>query len=217
MADAKPGETITPQGPATDDKSPRDTQKHTETSNLDDNVPQNSWSYAEENGGDTQDRTMPYGADTQQDVVTWTASEFIAHEKTPGWYVMLALVGCVATGAIYILTKDEITAGMVLFVALMFGFVAGRKPRVLDYRIGPEGISIGQKLYLYQVLKSFSIQQEGGVNSVVLLPMRRFMPAITLYYPPDQEDDVLETLGTYLPMEERSGDAIDRFMRKIRF
>jgi hypothetical protein len=48
--------------------------------------------------------------------------------------------------------------------------------------------------------------------------MKRFMPYIPMYYAPDQEDAILDTLSQYLPFEaERRQDPIDRFMHKIRF
>ncbi len=49
------------------------------------------------------------------------------------------------------------------------------------------------------------------------MPLKRFMPPITLYYPPDQEDAVINALAAYLPHEDRTHDPVDRLMRKIRF
>ncbi len=52
---------------------------------------------------------------------TWTASEFVAHQKTPGWYGLLALAALVLSGLIYLLTRDIISASVVIVAALFFG------------------------------------------------------------------------------------------------
>lgn len=206
MVDMQPGETITPGGSEPAQQSPPEGPEQT--------GPQTQWQYS----GDTAAEASEHASvQDNQAAVSWTASEFIAHEKAAGWYLLLAVATVALAAIVYFLTKDKITAGMVIFVAIMFGVVAARKPRVLDYEVGAAGVRIGSKLYPYQLLKSFSIVQEGAVSSVVLMPLRRFMPSLTLYYPPDQEEAVLDTLGGYLPQEERSSDPIDRLMRKVRF
>src|SRR5438034_11503772 len=49
-----------------------------------------------------------------QDSISWTASEFIAHHKPGGWYGLLALAGIAIAAGVYFLTKDAISAGVIL-------------------------------------------------------------------------------------------------------
>src|SRR4051812_36865031 len=53
-------------------------------------------------------------------IVSWTASEFIAHEKPTSWYMLLGLGGLTAAALTYLLTKDWIAAAMMLIVAAIF-------------------------------------------------------------------------------------------------
>lgn len=149
--------------------------------------------------------------------VNWTASEYIDHKKTPIWYIALILTTVIVSGGIYLISQDVLTMVAIIVVAISFGFFASRPPRTLDYAIESRGIIIGDKLYPYSILRTFSIQPEKGFNSLQLIPLKRFMPAISVYYPPDQEDKIIDALSNYLPHEERRPDPIEKLMRHIRF
>lgn len=166
--------------------------------------------YAEEGA------TMPAVASGVQSVA-WTASEFIAHEKSPSWYVALGVSGLVAAGLIFLLTKDAVTSGVILFVAFVLGFYGSRQPRQLTYQVDAQGIQIERKRYSYQDFRSFAIMPEGAFSSLVFVPLKRFAPLITLYYAPEDEEKIINIVAAYLPHEERQFDLVDRFMRRIRF
>jgi hypothetical protein len=149
--------------------------------------------------------------------VTWTASEFIARHKGFGWYVALGLVAVAAAGLSYLFTKDIISVGAVIAAITLFGVSAARKPRVLTYHINEKGLAIGQKFYPYGIFKSFSIMEEDAFSSIMLLPLKRFMPPLSIYYEPNDEEQIVTILAHYLPMENRPPDAVDRLMKHVRF
>jgi hypothetical protein len=158
-------------------------------------------------------------ADTVSDVkpVTWTASEFVAHPKTAGWFLLLGLGAVALAAAIYLLSHDIISPIFIGIMAVTFGVFANRQPRVLEYTVDKYGIHIGEKLYTYPTLRSFSLVDEGAFHSILLSPMQRFMPPLSIYYAPEDEEKITQALGNYLPQENRSHDAIDRLMKKVRF
>ena len=149
--------------------------------------------------------------------VNWTASEFVENEKNSSWFMALAGGTIVAVAVIYLITHDIVTAVVIIIAASLFGVAAKRKPRTLEYQLDHAGVSIGGKPYPYTLFKSFAMMQEGAFNSIHLMPLKRFMPPISLYYPPESEDQIVATLGSYLPHEERTHDPVERLMRKIRF
>jgi len=149
--------------------------------------------------------------------VTWTASEFIAHEKNIGWYGLLALAGVAGAATIYLLTGDRISSGMAIIVALALGILAGRKPRTLTYQVDQTGIHIGDKTFGYTDFKSYSVIDEGPLSSISLLPLKRFRPPTSIYYDPADEERIANILGDYLPYVEGQKDPIDRLMHRIRF
>lgn len=150
--------------------------------------------------------------------LTWTASEFIAHEKSAGWYGLLAVgAALVAAGAFIITSHDMISTGAVVLVAITFGMFAARQPKVRQYVLSDVGLHIGDKTYGYQDFKSFSVAEEGAITSIVFMPLKRFMPSLTIYLSPDLEDKVVDTLAARLPMEQHRQDAVDGFLKRIRF
>lgn len=152
-----------------------------------------------------------------QDEVTWTASEFVEHDKSASWYLQFLLAVVVGLGLMYFITRDVVSVGILALLAVVFLIVARRKPRVLSYAVTRQGVRVGAKMYLYGAFKSFAVVDEGAIHSIMLLPLKRFMPSITLYYDPQDEARIIDMLGAALPEEERQQDSVDRFMRKIRF
>jgi hypothetical protein len=149
--------------------------------------------------------------------MTWTASEFISHEKSSRWYGGLILAAILAAGLIYLFTKDIISASFVLIAALFFGIMAARKPRELQYSLHGNSLKIGQKNYTLDQFRSFAVIDEGAIPSIVFMPLKRFSPLITIYYAPDDEHKIIDILADRLPFEERDQDPLDRFMHRIRF
>src|SRR3989344_5883044 len=87
--------------------------------------------------------------------VSWTASEFIAHDKSAGWYITLAFGSIALAAAVYLFSRGDLVSTAVVFiVATVFGIFAARKPRELQYVVDNKGIQIGDKLYPYSKLRS---------------------------------------------------------------
>lgn len=149
--------------------------------------------------------------------ISWIASEFILHEKTGNWYLAMIGITVVISGIIFAITRDAISTGAIIFGAIIFGVYASRKPRQLNYHIGSDGIQIGPRSFNYAEFKGFSIVQEGAFSSIVFSPLKRFSPLVTIYYPPEQEDEIASIIASNLPFEERKQDPIDRLMHKIGF
>ena len=148
--------------------------------------------------------------------VSWSASEFIAHEKSPLWYAALTAVSVVFAAVIYFLMHDLIAVIAVVFVCILFGFLAAHKPRVLTYYVNAAGITIGQKTYSFSDFKSFGVVNEGAFSNITFMPMKRFMPTLSIYYPPEHEQAIIDVLSNYLPFAPATHDLIDRFMHRIR-
>jgi hypothetical protein len=151
------------------------------------------------------------------DGVEWTASEFVAHDKGPSWYALLILAALGVAGVIYIITKDIFSTVVVLILAIILAVAAGRKPRVLTYRLDDNGITAGSKFYPYANFKSFAFLEEEPFASIVFIPMKRFGMPFSVYLAPEDEQKVLGMLSQHLPLERGELDSVDRFMRRVRF
>jgi len=152
-----------------------------------------------------------------EEPISWTASEFVAHEKSTGWYLMLMIAAVLIGALVYLVTKDIISVGVVMVAALLLGIYGTHKPRQLEYRLDAQGINIGDKHYAYDHFRSFSVVPEGAFHSIVFMPLKRFSVPISIYYAPEDEDKIADMLTHRLPFEEARLDNTDRLMRRIRF
>lgn len=150
--------------------------------------------------------------------VTWTASEFIAHEKSTAWFAGLAAAAAAMSVLLFLITKDWVSVVVAVVAALMLGIYGTRKPRQLPYRLDGQGISIGQKRYGYHQFRSFAIVPEGAFASIIFMPLKRFAPPLAIYYAPEAEEQIVGLLADILPFDDQHRqDATERLMRLIRF
>ncbi len=149
--------------------------------------------------------------------VVWTASEFIAHEKSVGWYFVLTIATLALAVVVYFITKGYVSVAVILVAGLLLGVYGSHQPRQLEYAIDGQGITIDNKHHSYEEFKSFAVGSEGAFSSLVLMPLKRFGVPITLHYSPDDEEKILALLNDRLPVEEHHLDAVDSLMRRIRF
>jgi hypothetical protein len=150
-------------------------------------------------------------------IITWTASEFVAHQKSANWYLMLIISAIAVTALVFLITRDKISATVVIVAAILMGVYGSHQPRQLEYQISPRGLSIGGKYHSYEEFRSFSVLQEGAFSSINFMPLKRFAVPLTIYYAPEQEEQIIGLLSGSLPFEEHHSDAVDTLMRRIRF
>ena len=166
---------------------------------------------------DEDDQLPETKTNTSTKSVEWTASEFVHHEKTAGWYLILFIAAGALAAVIYLVLDDPVAAGVVVAAAFLLSVYAAHQPRQLTYRLDQEGLTIGDKLRPYSEFKSFATQPDGAFTSIVFMPLKRFAPVTTIYYPPEDEDKIISVLSSHLPYEEMRRDAVDSLMRRIRF
>lgn len=148
---------------------------------------------------------------------SWTASEFIDHNKGSSWYLMLfAITAGLATGA-YFLTKEYFTVGIIVVLGIIVALYARQKPKQVTYELSNSGLRIGEKLYPYNLFKSFSLVNDGALNSIQFTPLKKLMPPISAFYQAADEEKITDILSQHLPFEESKPDSISRLSRRLRF
>jgi hypothetical protein len=196
------------------DKVVKDSKGQNATSSEDDKQDQGSgWKYSSEVLSDS-------GASKKNNTIEdihWSASEFIAHEKNVTWYVILVLVTLVAGAIVYFLTHDKISTVIIVIAGVIFGIYGARKPRLIDYRINSSGITVQTKLFSYDAFKSFEIVEDSIIPNIVLMPLKRFMPSLSIYLDPTTQEEVVKILSDCLPQDFHQQDLIERFVQRVRF
>jgi hypothetical protein len=145
----------------------------------------------------------------------WRSVEFVEHPHNPAWYGALALVTAGLTVLIYFVTRDYVATAMIPVVGIIVGVFASHKPGQVEYEISGAGLKVGGKNYPYSSFKSFSILQEGNLNSINLFPLKRFVPPIAAYFDPADQEKVIGAIGDHLPFQEHKMDGLDRLLRRL--
>jgi hypothetical protein len=147
--------------------------------------------------------------------VVWRDIEYIQHDKNPLWYVGFVIVIIILiAGAILLQAWTFIPLIVVMAVALVI--YTHRPPRLLSYSWSTKGLTINDQLHPAGEFKSFGILQDGAHNAIVFIPVKRFRPGLTVYFPAEVGEELVDAVGAYLPMQDLHLDAFDKIIRKLR-
>ncbi len=176
------------------------------------------WNFNPEDEDSSQDFDQSvYDLPEQSEVVSWTGSEYINNQKNSMWYLSLGGAIVLISGIIYFLSRDFISVGFIVIVGGLFAFMASRKPRQLQFTVDPQGIQVGQRYYPFSDYISFSLQRDGAISYISMLPLHRFKNELAIYCPPDQEEIIFQAISAQLPNSQRKETAVDKLARMIRF
>lgn len=169
-----------------------------------------------ESENDLQDEAQAAPTQPADQPVRWQAQEYIQHDKGALWFVAFALV-TLAMMAVAIFLVKSITFNILVPVmaAALFVYV-NRPPRVLDYTLSRQGLHVNDHLYPFSEFKGFGVIHDGKEFSVLLLPIKRFKPGVSVYFPEASGEAIVDMLGARLPMQTLHLDIIDRIIRKLR-
>ena len=186
---------------------------------------ESSWQYKPDSGSTATQTAEPPAPATSgssktpppsKPSISWTASEYIDHSHGASWYLLLAAATAAIAATIFLLTKDYFATGVTVVVGIIVAVFASRKPRQITYSISSSGLKVGEKSYSYNHFKSFTILREGSLTSVNLMPLKKFMPPISAFFEPKDEEQITSALGEYLPYEDRKMDGVDRLTRRLK-
>jgi hypothetical protein len=181
-----------------------------------------NWQYKPDNSVESNyvgsDASQTTGVPLQQiPSVSWSASEYIAHEKSASWYLALFGASTVLVAFVFIFTRDILASIVILLACLVIGVYAARKPATKQYVVDEKGVTIDSVLFPYREFRSFSVIEEGAIDSVWLKPLKRFSPVKAIYFSPEDESRIIDVLANFLPHEQKELDAVDRFSKRMRF
>ena len=149
--------------------------------------------------------------------VSWTASEFIDHEKKSNWYLFLIMATIIVAGLLFLITHQIISPLAVVVLALLFGIYGNAKPRSLKYVVDASGVTVEKKHFNYDAFKGVEIIKDSIVPEISFTPIKRIAVPLTIYYPKELEDEIVGLVSTFLPLNVKRADAIDRLIARLRF
>jgi hypothetical protein len=148
--------------------------------------------------------------------VQWQAPEYIQTPRSPLWFVGFWLCVILLMAIAAFLIKSWSFAILVPAMAAALMIYSHRPPRQLNYVLSGKGLYINDKLHPMNEFRTFGILQEESLPALMLIPMKRFRPGLTVYFPADQGEAIVDLLGARIPMQDLHLDAFDRVVRKLR-
>jgi len=159
--------------------------------------------------------TEPAGQ--QEAPVTWSAEEYVHIDKGYVWYILFALVILVFIAVGILLLRAYTFSVLVIVMAIAIVIYIRRPPRTLTYALSPQqGLYVGEKLYHFEDFKAFGLIRDGEHHSIMMIPRKRFAPGVSVYFPEESGEKIVDILGQRLPMQELKLDIIDVVVRKLR-
>lgn len=150
-----------------------------------------------------------------KEIVNWEAEEYLQRDKKTGWYIGFAVVVLVLVALSAFLQWWTFTA-LVVLSAIALIIYSVRPPRKLHYSLSDKGLSEGNALYSFDTFKNFGVLKDDNNYAIVLTPRKRFSPRVTVYFPKESGEKIVDAFGMRLPMEEVKLDFLDRIVRMLR-
>jgi hypothetical protein len=149
--------------------------------------------------------------------VTWTAQEYVHIDKGIGWFVLFAVVVLALVAVDIFFLKSWSFMALVIVMAIAIIVYIRRPPRVLTYALSPvQGLYVGERLYTYNEFRTFGLIRDGEHYSIMLIPRKRFAAGVSVYFPEDAGERIVDILNQHLPISELKLDAVDILIRKLR-
>ncbi len=148
--------------------------------------------------------------------IAWNAPEGVRVQRGAVWYVLFAIV-LAGLMALAILVFQNWTFAILLPIMAVALFVLSNKnPQTINYAISPKGIYIADTLHDFSEFRAFGLLHENDQHSILLLPVKRFSPGLTIYFSEAEGEKIVDMLGARLPMQEIKPDALEKFIRLIK-
>lgn len=169
---------------------------------------------------DSQDDQLADSVDESdeddENLIHWSASEYISNEKNSLWFIVFSIVVLGLIAVDIFLIKSYTFSVLVAVMAMAVIVFSRRPPRIIDYTMTGQGLYVGERLYHFSEFKSFGVISEDNQHSLMLIPVKRFSLGVTVYFPYEAGEKIVDILGARLPMENLKLDIIDIIVRKLR-
>lgn len=150
--------------------------------------------------------------------IQWEADEYAHADKSNDWYWALGLVAISGTVAALIF-NNILFAVIILLGSFSLAIFAARKPERVTFAVTQRGVRIADKLYPYQTLKSFNVEELSTKHTPKLLidSKKFFTPLMVIPIEGVDADHVHDYLLDFLPEEDHMEPFAHRLMEWLGF
>lgn len=149
----------------------------------------------------------------EHETILWQAPEYVHRYKSPVWYGLFVLVVALLVAAAVFLMQSWTFALLIPVMAFALFAYSARPPRMMSYALSEKGLYINDTLHGFAEFKAFGVLHELDHFSLELIPVRRFRPSLSVYFDEASGEQIVDILGTRLPMQDVKPDGFDRIVR----
>lgn len=170
---------------------------------------------ASQYSSDREQIEQPIDGSILVDPLSWESTDGVKTERGVIWFTVFTAI---AIGLIALaLWMQSISFAILIAIAAISVIVLHKlPPKTINYSVSAKGVYVGDKLYDYSEFRSFGVQQQNGLFSATLMPVKRFALSLTIYFPENKGEQIVDILGSRLPMQEIKIDSLEKFVRLIR-
>lgn len=174
----------------------------------------------EQDGMDNEAQATPDVVNEQVEAsadepIQWQAPEYIQERRSPWWFVTFWVIVAIIMAIAAFLIQSITFVVLVPVMAAALMLYSHRPPRELNYVLSSKGLYINEKLHPLGEFRSFGIAKDESIPSLLLIPTKRFRPALTVHFPAEYGEGIIDALGARIPMQEPKLDVFDKLIRKL--
>ncbi|MEA1909693.1 MAG: hypothetical protein U9M89_01545 [Patescibacteria group bacterium] len=150
------------------------------------------------------------------DLIEWKSREFQSQKRDWKWYAIVSVV-LVLVIALALYFSQWLVAAVILMVGVVL-FLSNRiAPRMMNYRIDENGVTINDHLVEYGSLKGFWVVYVENKVYLNLISTTRLAPVITAEIDEGKVESIKKALGKSIPeLDEKNEDWIDKINRLLK-
>jgi hypothetical protein len=137
----------------------------------------------------------------QDSKLKWQAYEYEYTERPRDWYWALGILA-LAFSITSIILGNVLFAVFILVAAFSAALHSRKPPEIFTFELNPKGIRINDKIYPYQTLRSFWIDDEIYFDQMIVRSEKKLMPHLIIPLGNMDLVSVREYMLNYLPEEE---------------
>ncbi|MEA3399404.1 MAG: hypothetical protein U9R00_02745 [Patescibacteria group bacterium] len=148
--------------------------------------------------------------------IKWLAPEYNHIEKSNDWLWAIGLIALIL--AIISFWRGNALFGIFILLAgtvlIMFSV---RKPQEVEFEINDKEIKVGDKMYFYQKITGFTIEEDEPYNKLIIETTRNFIPVQIIPVPIDISPQIKEELLKIITEKNLKEPRAVQFMEKLGF
>lgn len=132
-----------------------------------------------------------------ESILEWEAPVRPFKERGREWFTTIAVI-VVLVSLVAIFLKEFLLLGVVFALAFVSYVLSTNPPQPVRHKISSEGISFGEKLYLWDELSDFYFKSLDGERALFVTTKKRFPALLILILSSVSEEEIKKVLKEHL-------------------